>query len=334
MTEFLGIFWHATNRIFLLPFFLAAIFLVIKKHRMAKFFLAKLASATHQTTVFKNLSPRKQLAKLVFFCTALFFLFVAILQPQWNKKNQPIDQKGRDLLVLLDISRSMLAQDLKPNRLEFIKLKLKTLLRKMSCERVGLILFSGTAFVQCPLTVDYQTFLMFLDQVDVESISSGTTAIDSALQKAIDLYKNYPTRKNKLALLVTDGEDFSLNLESIKKSAKQDGITVLALGTGTAQGAPIPKVDLVGKHTGYETDPTGKIALSKINESLLKDICRTLNGAYVRTTYDDSDIDYLIRLINKFEKEKFNDKRLSTHEDQYPWLLGVSWFLFALEWVL
>lgn len=326
MTEFLGIFWYATNRFILFPLFLLAIILLIKNYQNVKIFVKQLAH--------RNISSYKLLAKLICSCLALFFLFIALLQPQWHKKEQLVNQEGRDLLVLLDVSRSMLAQDLKPNRLDFIKFKLKTLLRKLSCERVGLILFSGAAFVQCPLTVDYPTFLMFLDQVDVESISSGTTAIDSALQKAVDLYKSYPARKNKLTLLVTDGEDFSLNLEPIKQSAKQECITILALGAGTPQGAPIPKVGPSGKQTGHEVDQTGKIALSKLNENLLKTICTELNGAYVRTTYDDSDLDYLVRVINKFEKENFSDKNLSTHEDQYPWFLGISWLLLILEWLL
>jgi len=175
---------------------------------------------------------------------------------------------------------------------------------------------------------------MFLDQVDVESISSGTTAIDSALTKAIELYKQYPDRKNKLALLVTDGEDFSLNLQPIQQQAKQEGIKILALGAGSPDGAPIPKVDIHGKSIGHETDQSGNIVLSKLNEQLLQNICKTLDGHYVRTTYDDSDLDYLVSIINRFEKEKFQDKKLSLYEDQYPWFLAISWILLALEWIL
>jgi len=334
MIEFFCIHWHAANRFVLFPFFIFAIICIIKNYKNVKFASTKLVAKSHQKSIFRHFSSRRQLIKLIASGTALFFLFIAIMQPQWNQKKHQIEQEGRDLVILLDISRSMLAQDLKPNRLEFIKLKLKTLLKKLSFERVGLILFSGSAFVQCPLTVDYSTFLMFLNQVDVESIASGTTAIDSSLQKAIDLYKSYPNRKNKLALLVTDGEDFSLNLQSIKQQAKDTGIKLLALGAGTPQGAPIPKIDFYGKQKGHETDPTGNIVLSKLNEGLLKNICASLNGYYVRTTYDDSDLDYLVSLINKFEKEKFQNKNMSIYEDQYPWFLGITWLLLTIEWVL
>ena len=261
---------------------------------------------------------------------AMFFLFIAILQPQWHKKEETIQQEGRNILIMLDISRSMLAQDLKPNRLEFVKLKLKALLQKLDSERVGLILFSGSAFLQCPLTSDFSTFSMFLDQVDVESISSGTTAIDAALQKMIQTFQQNQNYKNKLALLVTDGEDFSLNLKTVQKNAQQENIKIFALGVGTPEGAPIPKLN----SSGHETDENGQIALSRLNENLLQNICNSVDGKYVRTTQNDSDIDYIASLVQKFEKESFGDKKLSLYQDQYPWFLGTSWFFMALEWIL
>lgn len=334
MTDFLGIFWAGSNRLFLLPFVAVAIFFLIKNYKKTKSAIAFLVHEAHTKNILLHFSPIKQILKLLANIAAISFLFLAMLQPQWHKKEQVIEQEGRDLLILLDISRSMLAQDLKPNRLDFIKLKLKAFLQKLEFERVGLILFSGSAFVQCPLTTDYATFLMFLDQVDVENIASGTTSIDLALKKAIETYQQYPAHKNKLALLVTDGEDFSLNLHHVQQLAKQENVKIFALGAATEQGAPIPKIDFYGKQSGHETDEKGNIVLSKLNENLLQKICSELDGRYVRATYDDSDLDYIVTLIKKFEKEKFGDKRLSLYEDQYPWFLGISWVMLALEWVL
>ena len=265
---------------------------------------------------------------------ALFFLFIAMLRPQWNKKEQTVAQEGRDLLVVLDISRSMLAQDLKPNRIEFVKLKIRALLQKLKFERVGLLLFSGTAFVQCPLTIDYKTFLMFLDQVDVETIASGTTAIDGALKKAIGVFDKIPERKNKLVLLVTDGEDFSVNLDPVKKTAKEKNITVLTLGIGTEQGAPIPIVDARGRQKGYESDKKGNVVFSKLNETLLQKISDDLHGCYVRSSYDDSDLEDLVDFIGTFEKEQLADKKFSLYEDKYPIFLSIAWIFLALEWIL
>jgi Ca-activated chloride channel homolog len=328
------IHWAGLNNFVYLPFFLIAAFFLIKNYSDVKRYIFVLVNRLHQDRFLRNFSLVKFLLKTLFMLIALGVLFIALLRPQWEKKDQVIEQEGRDLLVVLDISRSMLAQDLKPSRLEFVKLKIRALLNKLNFERVGLILFSGTAFVQCPLTIDYKTFLMFLDQVDVETIASGTTAIDSALQKAVDVYAKAKDRKNKLVLLVTDGEDFSLELASVKNIAREKNITVLALGIGTMQGAPIPVVDLYGHQQGHEVDKKGNVVLSKLNEALLQKISNELNGIYVHSSHNDSDLDRIVGFIGKFEKEHLDDKKFSLYEDKYPWFLGAAWFFLALEWIL
>ena len=334
MIESFGIYWAGINRIITLPFFILLIFFIIKNYKNIKKFVVILVHHKNKKPVLQNFSLPKYLIKSLCLICSLIFIFIALLQPQGSKKEQTIIQEGRDLLIVLDISRSMLAQDLKPNRLYFTKLKIRTLLNKLSFERIGLILFSGSSFIQCPLTVDYSTFLMFLDQIDVETIASGSTAIDTALAKAIEIFSNLPNRKNKLVLLATDGEDFSLNLTAIQKKAKSENIKIFTLGVGTPDGAPIPVINSHGNQSGHEVDENGHIVLSKLNEQLLQNICTDLNGNYIRTTYDDSDVDYIVKLINQFEKEKFTDKKLSMYEDQYPWFLGISWILLALEWIL
>jgi len=266
--------------------------------------------------------------------TAILLIFLALLQPQWNKKETTVTQEGRDLLIALDISRSMMARDLKPNRLEFTKLKIRNLLKKLDFERVGLILFSGSAFLQCPLTVDHAAFLMFLDQVDVETIASGTTAIDSALLKAIQVFGESSGRKNKLVVLATDGEDFSLNLQAVKQKAQEQNIKLFALGIGTPQGAPVPIIDASGNVSGHEVDEKGNIAITKLNEELLQKMCNDLNGNYFRSSYDDSDLDQLSTIIKNYEKEKFEDRKVSYYQDQYPWFLGFAWILLLIEWLL
>jgi Ca-activated chloride channel family protein len=175
---------------------------------------------------------------------------------------------------------------------------------------------------------------MYLDYVDAETISSGTTALDTALSKAIETFANIPERKNKLVILFTDGEDFSLNLNPVKEAAGQQEIKIFTIGVGTPEGAPIPKIDLSGNRIDYEKDSSGNIILSKLNEELLSSTSKTLNGAYFRATQYDTDIDNIISQISKFEKEKFSDKKLSLYEEQYPLFLGIAWVLLVLEWIL
>lgn len=243
-------------------------------------------------------------------------------------------QEGRDVLILLDISRSMSAKDLKPNRLEFAKLKIRNLLAKLPSDRIGLVVFSGSAFVQCPLTADHAAFSMFLDHVDTEIISSGTTSLDKALTKALEVFGSAEGRRNRLAIVLTDGEDFSVNFDAAQNKALKENLHVFALGVGTPEGAPIPKFDREGKTIGHEVDEKGNVILSVLNEPMLQQLCARLNGLYQRATYDDRDIDALVARLTQYEKEQFADKKFSLYEEQYPWFLAVAWLCLALEWIL
>ncbi len=328
------IYFANLQKLYLLPIFILLIILFIRNYYRLKKTYLQLVSIKHSKIVFPNFSLPKQRIKLFLIIFALITLFIAILRPQFGSREVNVTQEGRDLLIVLDVSRSMLVKDIKPNRLEFAKLKIRNLLEKLSFERVGLIIFSGSAFVICPLTSDYSAFLMFLNQVDVESISSGTTAFDKALLKVIDTYFLQKNRKNKLVLFLTDGEDFSSNLNSVKKQSAQLNLKVFALGLGTEGGGPIPILDEYGKQLGHEIEQNGKPAISKLNESLLKIMCQELGGDYFRSSYDDSDIGFIIDSVQKFEKEKFEERKITQFEDRYPWFLGAAWILILLEWLV
>lgn len=334
MMNTFGIHWAGIDKIVYFPIFLFFIILVIRNYLKVKDKSLQLYHKSQKSVVFPGFSQVKLKLKTFFLCTAIFAIFLAILQPQWGKKEQNLMQEGRDLLILLDVSRSMLAKDLKPNRLEFAKLKIRDLVSKLAVDRVGLIVFSGAAFLQCPLTIDHAAFLMYLKNIDVESIASGTTSIESALQKALSVYEQIPNRKNKLVTIITDGEDFSTNLGNIKTLAASNNIRLFALGVGTPEGAPIPIFDNLGKQVGHQTDENGQIVTTKLNEEKLREITQALNGVYIRATYQDADVDQLVKIVKSFEKEKFADKQFSLFHDQYPWFLGVGWFLLLMDFVL
>jgi Ca-activated chloride channel family protein len=334
MVSILGIHWAGIDRIIYLPVFLFFIVIIIRNYIRVKNRSFQLFHESQKKTVFPGFSSIKLKLKTFCLCASVLAIFLAILQPQWSKKEESIQQEGRDLLILLDISRSMLAKDLKPNRLEFAKLKIRNLVSRLGADRVGLIVFSGSAFLQCPLTIDHAAFLMYLKNLDAETISSGTTSIESALQRAINVYTQNPERKNRLVAILTDGEDFSANLDTVKNLAISNNIRLFALGIGTPEGAPIPTVDNMGVQTGHQADESGQIVTTKLNEEKLKEITNTLNGQYIRATYQDSDIDQLVKIVNNFEKEKFADKQVSLFHDQYPWFLGVAWVLLLIDWIL
>jgi Ca-activated chloride channel family protein len=243
-------------------------------------------------------------------------------------------QEGRDLYIALDISRSMLATDSQPNRLICAKEKIKRLIKKLSCERVGLILFSGSAFVQCPLTSDYAAFFLYLDAVDAELISSGTTALDQAIQQALTSFASVPERKSKLLVVLTDGEDFSQNLSNVKEEAAQSHLSIFTIGVGTPEGAPVPLFDHHGNIIGHQKDHKGGVVISRLNEEILANLSADAGGRYIRATENDDDISLFVATVQGFEKEQLAERKHSRYEDQYHYFLLVSFICFVLEWVL
>jgi Ca-activated chloride channel family protein len=284
--------------------------------------------------VLKNFSFISIYIKALLWVVTIFFLCLVLLRPQWDKKEEEVAQEGRDLLIALDISRSMLGQDLHPNRLDFAKEKIKKLLHNLSCERVGLIIFSGATVVQCPLTTDYAAFFMFLDQLDADTISSGSTAIDQAISKSISIFERMPSKKTKLLFAFTDGEDFSRNLADVKTKAAQQGISIFTIGVGTVHGAPVPIVKSDGVIDGFEKDSQGHVVMSRLNEGILQNIAQQCGGKYIRVTQSDDDIKMLIHAVQSFEKDKFQDKKVNGLQEQYPYFVAVAWLALLLEWLL
>jgi Ca-activated chloride channel family protein len=334
MLGFLGIYFAETRSLILLPLIFLVLFFLFRNYNRLKNGLKVLTASNNKGAVLKNFSFYRFFVKNLFFVLALFFLVVAFFRPQWGKKENIIVEEGRDVLIALDISRSMLGKDLKPDRLKFAKLKIRNLLSKFDFERVGLLLFSGEAFVQCPMTSDYSAFLMFLEQVDAETISSGTTSLAIAFSEMVKMFQSSADRKNRLVVLISDGEDFSVNLTAAKKMVKEEDVKIFGLGVGTPQGAPIPILNNKGIQVGHEMDDKGKPVLSVLNENLLQQICNEMGGVYVRASYDDSDLDNITSRIKQFEKEKFSDRKVSNFEERYPLFLGIAWGLFLLEWIL
>lgn len=324
--------WHYIWYIFALVLIVTGI--VLWRYRKKIHVANILTNFSSSNSMLFHFSVTKQLIKTILWVIGVTFLGAALLQPQWDKKEEVIEQQGRDVLIALDVSRSMLAQDYNPTRLAFAKKKIQKLVSSLSSERVGLILFSGTAFVQCPLTHDISAFSLFLDQVDAETISSGSTALDGAIGKALDVFGAIAQRKNKLLVVFTDGEDFSSNLAASKQKAQELGLHIFTVGIGTTEGAPVPIVDLEGNRIGHEKDAAGTIVMTRLNEGILRNLADDVGGTYVQSTQNNSDITAIIKRVEQFEKEALDDKRVARLEEQYPWFVGAAFICFLLEWLL
>lgn len=330
-----GILWaSAQNVVWLAGYVLIGLLLIYTTVRLMR--SARLLVARRwQGILFPGFSSPKAISKSVLLAVGFLGLFLALLQPQWGKIEHTVEQEGRELLVALDISRSMLAADIKPNRLAFAKAKIKKLVKLLGAERVGLLVFSGDAFIQCPLTRDTAAFNLFLDNVDAETISSGTTSIAHAIGKAITTFASLPVRKNKILVIFTDGEDFSTGLSTIKEDARKVGLHIFTYGVGTEEGAPIPLLSEDGSPSaGYQKDENGKVIFSSLNRGILQALSRESGGRYIDPTQDSHDVESLVANVEAYEKEKFDDKGIEMEEERYPYFLAVSFICFLVEWVL
>ncbi len=332
---FAAITW-ANGHYFLLLFLINLVVIVLLLRR---FFwqqkLAALLSPDHeQNSLLRNFSLKRKAIKTCALSLSLVFLSVALLRPQWGTIEQRVQQEGRDIFIALDISRSMLAQDIRPNRLQAAKEKIKALLHDLPTDRLALLAFSSAPFLVCPLTTDKNAFMLFLDSLDVEAASSGT-AIDKALEKAIALFANIPTKKHKLLVLFTDGEDFSQNLADIRKKAQELKLFIFTVGIGTTQGAPIPIIDEQGAITGYQQDEGKSIVISRLNEQLMRSIAHKTGAIYAQASDGGhKEMRSIAERVKKFDVEKFDDKTVSCLRERYYYFAWISFALLLIEWVL
>lgn len=329
-----GITWMAPgNTIFFILFAAAMLLLVYRWTRFCAL-IKQLGKPVGNKRFLYNVSLLRITIKNILWSLGFLLLFIVLLRPCWNKKEQAVIQEGRDVFIALDISRSMLAQDVTPNRLTFAKEKIKSLVRALESERLGLILFSGSSFIQCPLTKDISAFLLYLNQIDTDTVGSGKTALEQAISHALRAFEESGTKKNKLLIILTDGEDFSHDLASLKDKARQEGLTIFTIGIGTAQGAPIPIFDTQGKQTGHLRDKNGTVIISSLNDQTLQALAADLGGIYIHATPNADDLRALVRLVEMREKEQIEERSMTQLEEQYPIFLFVSFILFALEWLL
>jgi len=295
---------------------------------------ARLVHKKHISRLLLNFSWSKQYIRAALIVCALICMGIALLQPKWGLSDEKTLHQGRDLLIALDISRSMLAQDYQPNRLEYAKEKIKKLVTALQAERVGLLVFSGAAVMQCPLTSDHQAFFMFLNSISVETISSGTTSYGAALQKILDSFASFDSERSKLVVLCTDGEDFSSDISGVQAKLTAVGVHICTLGVATQDGAPIPLYDERGVQHGFQKDEKNEIVISRRNEAVMKNLAQATGGVYVPVTSDEKDIARIQSWIYGFEKtkwEEFDQRRL---QDGYYYFTAAAFLALLIEWIL
>ena len=261
-----------------------------------------------------------------------FFLFgiLAAARPQWGARLEMVHRHGVDLIAALDTSYSMNTEDVAPNRLEKAKGELRRLIQRSEGDRIGLITFSGTAIVQCPLTLDHGAADLFLDIAVTGMIPEPGTSLASAIETATSAFVE-KERKYKVLVLFTDGEDLEGQVDNAVRKAKEAGVIIYAIGTGTPQGKPIPIRDAKGDVVEYRKDSDGKIVVSSLDERSLAEIAAQTGGRYFRATISENEIDELYKDISRLEKKEMESKLFQNFEDQFQYPLGLAIFFLMLE---
>lgn len=253
----------------------------------------------------------------------LIFGVLSLSRPQWGFEWQDVKHQGLDVLIAIDVSKSMLTQDVKPSRIERTKLAVKDLLRKLKGDRIGLIAFSGQAFLMCPLTSDYNGFLLSLNDLNTNSIPRGGTNLSNAIDEAIKGYGD-KSQPYKTVVLVTDGEDNEGDANKAAQRAKSKGIKIYTVGIGTQEGELIQVSNDQGVNE-FLKDAQGNYVKSRLNENLLQQIAYVTGGAYVRSSGAQFGLDYLYeKQLSRIEKREIDQKKEKKYYERYQWFLSVA----------
>ncbi len=279
-----------------------------------------------------NVSRGRQKAKAALLILSVFFMIIALIRPKWGFTWEDIKRRGVDIIIALDVSRSMQAKDVSPSRLMRAKREITDLLNILEGDRIGLVAFAGAAFVQCPLTLDYGAAAMFLDYLDTDLIPVQGTALGQAIRTCIGAF-GAKERKSKAIILITDGEAHEGEALSAANEAKEEGIKIFAIGIGKKEGAPIPLADGAG---GFKKNAGGELIISKLDETTLQKIALTTGGAYVRSITGNLDLEEIYQKGIKEhikEKELKSTRRKRWHE-RFQWFCILAFIMLAGEFFI
>jgi len=300
---------------------LAAILVWLSRRRRR--ILARFVSSGLVEDIAANYSIRREQARNILLVLVYVFSVLALARPQWGFEWQEVRQEGLDILLVVDTSKSMLTRDVKPSRLERTKLAIRDFVKRLKGDRVGIIAFSGEAFLACPLTSDYSGFLLSLDDVNFNSIARGGTNLPAAIQEAVRAYGSLAA-KHKVAIVFTDGENLEGDPLAAAKQARDKGVQLFTVGVGTPEGEMIQIPDPEGK-LQFLKDDNGNFVKSHLNEELLRQVALLTNGAYARAVGADFGLDTIYeRYLSQFEKRETQQKMEKRYFERFQFPLALA----------
>lgn len=281
----------------------------------------------------KKLSPNrslfKSILKITVLCLAIACLSFALVNPKIGTKLETVKREGVDIVFALDVSKSMLAEDIAPNRLEKSKQLISQIINSLAGDRIGIIGYAGSAFPQVPITTDFSSAKLFLNGMNTDMVSSQGTAITQAIEMAQTFYDD-ADQTNRVLFIVSDGEDHEGNVAGIAEEAAKKGIRIFTIGVGTLEGGPIP-IKENGVLQYYKRDQNNEQVISRLGEETLKTIAKTANGAYIDGSNTKVVVDKVKAILNGMDKTEFEAKQFTDFKDQFQWFLAGALFLLVLD---
>ncbi len=287
-----------------------------------------------EPTLLKRLTPSrssfKGVLKLLFLLLGLSGLILGLANPKIGTKLETVKREGVDIVFAIDVSKSMLAEDIAPNRLEKSKRLVSEIINQLASDRIGIIAYAGQATPQLPITTDYGVAKMFLQYLNTDLLSSLGTAIDEAIKLATTYYDD-EDQTNKVLFIVSDGEDHSegLAIEAVDLAVEQ-GIRIFTIGVGKEKGAPIP-IKRNGITEELKKDSQGEVVITKLNKEILTEIAEKGNGEYIDGSNTDEAVEKIKEALNQMDKMEFEAKQFADYKDQFQWFLGAGLFFLFLD---
>jgi Ca-activated chloride channel family protein len=298
------------------------------KKRIQKFF--------GSAVVLKRLSPDlsffKSSLKFIILCLAVGFLVIGLINPKIGTKLETIKREGVDIVFAIDVSKSMLAEDVAPNRLEKSKQLVTQIINNLASDRVGIIAYAGKAFPQLPITTDYASAKMFLQSMNTDMLSSQGTAINEAIQ----LSRNYfddEEQTNRVLIILSDGEDHNDLSVEVAEAASEEGIKIYTIGVGSEKGGPIP-LKRNGVVMSYKKDQNNETVITKLNEETLRLIANEAKGGYINGSQTAAVVEQIRAVLSAMDKKEFEAKEFAEYKDQFQWFLGIGLFFLILDVLL
>ncbi|MBO6171943.1 MAG: VWA domain-containing protein [Bacteroidales bacterium] len=308
----------------LIPFFFIglAVWMGARRRR-----LRKLGDEDLVNELMPSWSRSKRWVRAVIYSLAFLFFIIGLSRPQIGAKLKEYKARGAEIMIALDVSNSMLAQDYSPNRLERAKLAISRITDKLQDDRIGLIIFAGSSFVQLPITSDYVSAKMFLSNISTQSVPIQGTAIGDAINTAVRSFSSQ-SEQSRAIIVITDGENHEDDAVAAATQAAEVGVKVYTIGVGSQEGQPIPM------DGGLLKDKEGNIVVTRLDEETLKEIASAGGGAYVHAGNDEFGLTPIIADIQKMQQEEFNSVMFEEYDEQFMYFLGVALALLVLEMLI